>query len=207
MNELTNQLNEQNARKICAKIRGGLEDVTNLVLQLYKGQGWAAIGYSSWTECCREEFDKSASWASKQVKLLGKIGCTEESLSCQTSQPSEPLDVSFGEAVSANDPEAQCDPFESSYDEDDYDHTDDAEAQEEAESATEEHFNEALSEWVREMFQTPSGAVTPELWAEWMKERLCELAGMIRFCSPSKFASDLDHSIIENAAQAARGKK
>ena len=106
MNDLLTQLDERGARKLCAKIKDGIEDVKTLIIQLYEGQGWTAIGYSSWTECCREEFDKSAAWASKQAKLIGKVGCTPASLSCQNKQPIEVM----SELVNEESPEPEEEP-------------------------------------------------------------------------------------------------
>jgi hypothetical protein len=116
MNDFLTQLDERRARQLCAKIRTALEDAGNLLCQLYRGRGWAAIGYASWTECCRDEFDKSASWASKQAKLLGKAdklgdgGFPSNSPSCQSSPPrsvvlnEEPIEVA---SVAATEAEAE----------------------------------------------------------------------------------------------------
>ena len=59
MTELASQLDERRARKLCDRIRSGIEDTANLVVELYRGRGWTAIGYASFKECCREEFQHS----------------------------------------------------------------------------------------------------------------------------------------------------
>ena len=62
------QLDERQARKLIARINAGIEDVANLIIQLYYGKGWSAMGYTSWASCCKGEFNRSASWACRQIK-------------------------------------------------------------------------------------------------------------------------------------------
>lgn len=47
------------ARETLERIRDGLRDCRLLLLQLYEREGWRALGYSSWRECCQVEFDLS----------------------------------------------------------------------------------------------------------------------------------------------------
>jgi hypothetical protein len=56
MGELTTQLDERSARKLCDRIVRQAEDLRGLLLQLRDGKGWIALGHASWAECCEKEF-------------------------------------------------------------------------------------------------------------------------------------------------------
>lgn len=61
-------LTESRAKAICDRIRGGIESVAELLVELHDGKGWIALGYKSWKECCEKEFRHSASWACRQIQ-------------------------------------------------------------------------------------------------------------------------------------------
>lgn len=68
MNELAPALSKSDARRLCDRIRRGVEDVVGLIVQLHDGHGWKALGYSTWKACCEAEFQRSSSWACRLVK-------------------------------------------------------------------------------------------------------------------------------------------
>jgi len=56
------------AMKLCEEIRAGLGSVADLVVELHEGQGWTALGYTTWKECCAQEFQHSVWWAGRQLR-------------------------------------------------------------------------------------------------------------------------------------------
>lgn len=64
------RLTERQAKALVSQIKSGVEGVKENLVKLYGGSGWKVLGYSSWHQCCREEFGqlgKSASWISRQA--------------------------------------------------------------------------------------------------------------------------------------------
>jgi len=47
------------ARTLCEEIKGHLRSARQLLLALYEGEGWKALGYKSWRECITTEFEQS----------------------------------------------------------------------------------------------------------------------------------------------------
>jgi hypothetical protein len=62
------EMSKTEAEKLCDKIRSGIEGVAELVLKLHDDQGWIALGYATWRQCCEKEFGHSASWAGRQIR-------------------------------------------------------------------------------------------------------------------------------------------
>lgn len=52
----TGRLTEAEARKLITEINAGVTSVRGLLLTLYEGGGWEALGYASWRECVTAEF-------------------------------------------------------------------------------------------------------------------------------------------------------
>ncbi len=83
----TPPLSAGQARGIVAEIRANLQSARKLLLDLYNGRGWVALGYSSWRACVTAEFTGSESQlyrelAAAQVELtvspFGEIGTLPE---------------------------------------------------------------------------------------------------------------------------------
>lgn len=53
------RMNRGEARDTLCRLREGLRDCRLLLLDLYEREGWRALGYASWRECCQTEFDLS----------------------------------------------------------------------------------------------------------------------------------------------------
>ncbi|MEO8391473.1 MAG: hypothetical protein ABI700_00635 [Chloroflexota bacterium] len=56
-------MTEDQARTIVAEINDGFSDIAQRIRRLYEGQGWIALGYTSWRDCVTNEFDFSQSRA------------------------------------------------------------------------------------------------------------------------------------------------
>lgn len=54
-------LSREEARSLVDEIRVHLESARALLLRLYEGEGWTALGYNSWRQCVLEEFGTSES--------------------------------------------------------------------------------------------------------------------------------------------------
>lgn len=50
------------ARELCDRIRESIHFVRGALLALYEGEGWRALGYSSWRDCVVNEFEQSKSF-------------------------------------------------------------------------------------------------------------------------------------------------
>jgi len=101
-------LKEHDARKMCARIKDAINDTADLIIQFYQQRGWQALGYSTWTECCREEFEKDHAWASRQIKKLGSsgnLGAQSVSPDCQAGH-SEPTTIDV-EHEDATEPDSE----------------------------------------------------------------------------------------------------
>jgi|SRR6476646_1360410 len=81
-------MDAQEARACVEGIRGHLEGMRRLVLDLYQREGWRALGYASWRECVVAEFDQSQSYLYRQLQAalieteispIGEIGTMPES--------------------------------------------------------------------------------------------------------------------------------
>lgn len=54
-------MSAEQAREHVRQIKLGLQNVRNLLLELYEQEGWRALGYDSWRACVTTEFDFSKS--------------------------------------------------------------------------------------------------------------------------------------------------
>lgn len=54
-------LNEEEARYLVEEIKSHLESARALLLKLFEGMGWLALGYDSWRQCVLSEFGRSES--------------------------------------------------------------------------------------------------------------------------------------------------
>lgn len=53
-------ITEDEARALISQIKISLTEVTDSIWKLYQGQGWIALGYSSWLDLCAAEFHATA---------------------------------------------------------------------------------------------------------------------------------------------------
>jgi hypothetical protein len=59
MNELaeaSERLSEAEARQLTEQLRGALHGVYELMVRVYQGRAWEALGYSTWLDYCQTEF-------------------------------------------------------------------------------------------------------------------------------------------------------
>lgn len=55
------------ARECVNAIKGNLESLRLMLLELHRRRGWEALGYSSWEDCAKAEFGKSRSYVFQLV--------------------------------------------------------------------------------------------------------------------------------------------
>ena len=55
------------ARECVNAIKGNLESLRLMLLELHQRRGWEALGYSSWEDCAKAEFGKSRSYVFQLV--------------------------------------------------------------------------------------------------------------------------------------------
>lgn len=55
------------ARECINAIKGNLESLRLMLLELHRRRGWEALGYSSWEDCAKAEFGKSRSYVFQLV--------------------------------------------------------------------------------------------------------------------------------------------
>lgn len=77
MPDIIPRLTDRQARKLIAEINAGVEDLGSKLIRLCRGMGWAALGYTSFRECCKAEFSqtswalgKSPSWVCRQIQSV-----------------------------------------------------------------------------------------------------------------------------------------
>jgi hypothetical protein len=75
--ELIHQMTEIEARKLIADINSGAECLGHKLIRLCREMGWAALGYTSFRECCKAEFannswalGKSPTWVCRQIQAV-----------------------------------------------------------------------------------------------------------------------------------------
>lgn len=56
------------ARGIVDRINASINNVRVLILELYEGEGWTALGYESWRECVTAEFKNSQAYLYRQLE-------------------------------------------------------------------------------------------------------------------------------------------
>lgn len=61
-------LTESQARKLADKIKASATNLADLLCQFHAGQGWTALGYATWKECCEAEFRLSPSYAHRLMR-------------------------------------------------------------------------------------------------------------------------------------------
>ena len=54
--EAAERLDEPTARTLLDKIKAGLDELRDAIIQLWEGRGWVALGDSSWDDLCQAEF-------------------------------------------------------------------------------------------------------------------------------------------------------
>lgn len=57
--EVLKPLSPMEARTVCDEIKRCFGSARQLLLVLWEGEGWRALGYSSWRECVTQEFEQS----------------------------------------------------------------------------------------------------------------------------------------------------
>ena len=71
--ELTPKLlDAKDARAFAESIKKRLGDVHEMLIELHDRMGWAALGYKSWKDCVKQEFDWSESYVGRQI-AAGRI--------------------------------------------------------------------------------------------------------------------------------------
>jgi hypothetical protein len=55
------------ARRLAERVRTRLDGARADILELYERRGWEALGYSSWEDCARAEFQQSYSQVQRQL--------------------------------------------------------------------------------------------------------------------------------------------
>lgn len=60
-------MSAQEAQECIAALKGNLESLRLLLLELHRRRGWKVLGYSSWEDCARSEFGKSRSYVFQLV--------------------------------------------------------------------------------------------------------------------------------------------
>jgi len=63
---------EADARAFVSSINARIGDIREMVIELHDHRGWEALGYASWKECVKKEFDWSESYSHRLV-AAGKI--------------------------------------------------------------------------------------------------------------------------------------
>lgn len=61
-------IDEGRARAICEKIRDNMTTARDLLVEMYEGRGWEALGYDSWRECVASEFGRHQSTLYRQLE-------------------------------------------------------------------------------------------------------------------------------------------
>lgn len=56
------------AREVADQIKGNMNNVRHLVLALYDGKGWDALGYANWRDCVTKEFQGKQSYLYYQLE-------------------------------------------------------------------------------------------------------------------------------------------
>jgi len=56
------------AREVADQIKGNMNNVRYLVLDLYEREGWKALGYASWRDCVTKEFQQNERYLYKQLE-------------------------------------------------------------------------------------------------------------------------------------------
>ncbi len=56
------------AREVADQIKGNMNNVRYLVLDLYEREGWSALGYASWRDCVTKEFQNSQAYLYRQLE-------------------------------------------------------------------------------------------------------------------------------------------
>ena len=64
---ITTLMSAQEARECIAAIKGNLESLRLMLLELLRRRGWKVLGYASWEDCARAEFGKSRSYVFQLV--------------------------------------------------------------------------------------------------------------------------------------------
>jgi hypothetical protein len=102
MNDLIAQqydMTPEEAEQCVACIRGGLNDIRALILDLYERKGWVALGYANWRDCVTAEFKESqaylyrqleAAQAEKVISPIGEIQIPESQLRPLTKLRNDP---------------------------------------------------------------------------------------------------------------------
>jgi phage N-6-adenine-methyltransferase len=84
----TKLLNWQEAQELVEQINEHFNSARALILELYEGEGWKALGYASWRECVSDEFEQSqahlyrqltAAKIEREISPIGEIGQIPES--------------------------------------------------------------------------------------------------------------------------------
>lgn len=78
-------LSAEEARRIIAEVKGNLENLQTLLLELYAGRAWTALGYESWRKMVSAEFELSTTRA-YEILDWGRVD-TELSFSAMAEKP------------------------------------------------------------------------------------------------------------------------
>jgi hypothetical protein len=76
-------MTREEARWTCEEVKSRQESCRRMLLELYRRQGWKALGYASWRECCQEEFR----YGQSRVYQLLEAAQIEEAISTRVEKP------------------------------------------------------------------------------------------------------------------------
>jgi hypothetical protein len=85
--ETIDRITETEARTLVERIKGHFRDARSLVLRLYEGEGWVALGYDSWRACVVAEFGQSQS----RLYQLLDAAKIEKNISTMVENEGEPI--------------------------------------------------------------------------------------------------------------------
>lgn len=83
-------MSAQEARECIAVIKGNLESLYLMLLDLHRRRGWEALGYASWEDCATEEFGRSRAYV---FRLLAAAQVQENLVSAAESTTVDLKDI------------------------------------------------------------------------------------------------------------------
>ena len=88
MNITLKDMSRDEAQDACGIVREGIKDVSLVLVELKRRNGWLALGYTTWHECCQQEFELSSSQANRiimSVKIARQLAGIGEPVSVRAA--------------------------------------------------------------------------------------------------------------------------
>lgn len=88
--QTTGPMTTDQARRTVEAINNGMVRVRELILQLYTREGWKALGYTTWRDCVKAEFDQSQSRLYQQLaaaQIEARIFASDDSTMVENREP------------------------------------------------------------------------------------------------------------------------